>query len=228
MRFTLAGLTADHYNGLSVQLIPRNGDDRACVQLECGKRIRVPFHALVVTEDMNLETCSICSFPCLPGYCSVTGCNHKFHTSCLTKWRTTAQHDIEAPGNRCPLCRSYQGTTGLFSWKRCSAKEVVIMALGAICQSFAHQNGMKEPTVTEELDFVLTCMSKCADNKQDCYQYLQNKIDAYNKNSFDKDAIIELHDALKRMLVVHVFYDETVDERYVKAIDAWLLTLVCE
>lgn len=224
MHYTLDGLKMNKYNGLRVDLLPDNNskEERACVRLPCGKAIRVPFHAVIPNKE--IDTCSICALPLFPGYCVETACHHVFHTSCISKWRLTAKLNVEAAGTRCPLCRAYQGTTGLFSWKKSTAEEVVLMALGSICQNYARQNQLPEPSLQDELYFVLTCIQRCKQNGQNNYKYIQDCIDAYN-HSPNPDAQLELIDALKRILIVHVFYDSQVDTKYTQAIDAWLVTL---
>jgi hypothetical protein len=113
MKLTLQGLKATQYNGLVVTLVEVDNPkkDRIGVKLPCGKCISVPFSGIDAT-DLDLETCAICMFPCFPGYSQSTSCKHMFHTTCLHDWRSTAGYDINAPGNRCPTCRAFQGPAG--------------------------------------------------------------------------------------------------------------------
>ena len=92
------------------------------------------------------------------------------------------------------------------------------MALGAICQNYARQQA-------EELEFVMTCMRRAMDNEQADYEALERAMDAFREDASSKAAERVLSTVLKAVLVMHVFYEPSVDSAYTKAINAWLLTL---
>jgi hypothetical protein len=102
--------------------------------------------------------------------------------------------------------------------------ELVIMALGAICQNYAYQNNLKEPSQSEEMAFVLTCMQRCRANKQNDYSLLDAALSKLKKHPRSRVVQDNLFDTLKAVLVMHVFYDSSVDTNYTHAIDAWFRT----
>jgi hypothetical protein len=46
------------------------------------------------------DACSICTNPFINTVCTITNCNHKFHTKCLSN------HKKSNYGNKCPLCKN--------------------------------------------------------------------------------------------------------------------------
>lgn len=226
---TLAGLKNDAYNGLRVVLEPNPGrslSDRIFVRLANGKKISVPYTA-VDTSDFHLEECAICASPCFPGYTTRTACKHVFHTSCLVRWRSTAKDDVEAPGNRCPLCRAYLGQIG-GAWSSMPAMQLITIALGAICQIHARQNGMKEPSLEEEMEFVLRCMQQTATNKQANYSIVDSAVSALKQDPQSLEKQAKVVEVIKATLVMHVFHEVSVDSSYTEAILMWLTTLSLE
>lgn len=223
MQLTLGGLKDEAYNGMVVDLIEDNKAKagRLSVKLADGRKISVPYSG-VDTTNLNLEICAICQEPCFPGYMCTTACNHVFHASCLIRWRSTSPYDIEAMGNRCPTCRAYTGGAKVLKWRELSAMELVCMALGSICQTYARQNNMREPSFDEEMRFVMNCFLQCRNNKQDNYEPLEAALVVARKRPYIENGLV---DVLTQTLVVHVFYDETVDEKYREAIKAWIATI---
>ena len=62
----------------------------------------------------------------------------------MNEWRATAGINFEAAGARCPMCRSYVGlastTPNANALLDRPAKEIVLLALGAIHQDVARLN----------------------------------------------------------------------------------------
>lgn len=229
MQLTLGGLKAEAYNGMRVTLetVDRPTGDRICVRLPNGRTISVPYSG-VDASDLDLPECAICAFPCFPGYTSRTACDHLFHTNCIFKWRGTAKNDPEAAGNRCPVCRAYQGPAGVSRWSDLPGMDLVAMALGAICQIHASQRGLPEPTAGEELAFVMRCLRGAIANRQASYAAVDAAMDGLRKSPQSPEKQRRALEALKIALVVHVFYDSSVDASYGAAISAWLTTLHIE
>ena len=228
MQLTLSNLKNAEYNGIVVTLcgtVPPN--NRICVKLPCGKRISVPYSSIDPKQLEHIPTCAICMYPCFPGYSTQTSCKHVFHPYCLHKWRESANNDVEAPGTRCPLCRSYQGTVikGCGSWYETPAMELVVKALGAICQNYASVKNLREPSQSEEFAYVMSCMMSCRQNGQNDYDTLQTQLIAFKANPKSYAIQQNLLNTLKATLIMHVFHHKEVDDKYIEAIDGWLRTL---
>ena len=107
-------------------------------------------------------------------------------------------------------------------WIELSAMELVCMALGSICQTYARQNNLDEPSFEEEMCFVINCFKQCQNNKQNNYKPLEDALSVARKQPYCENGLVDI---LTQTLIVHVFYDTTVDEKYRAAIKAWINTI---
>lgn len=82
--------------------------------------------------------------------------------------------------------------------------------------------------MAEELEFVVRCMQRAAENKQADYDSIDHVMDTFRKNPYSRRTQDMLTDMLKAALVMHIFYDETVDSSYTNAIRAWMTTISIE
>ena len=106
--------------------------------------------------------------------------------------------------------------------------ELIVMALGAICQIHARQQGQAEPTFKDELAFVLRCTQGAIANKQANYADIDDAVDAFKKDTQSLEKQRNVIKTIQIALVVHVFYDDSVDASYTDAIRCWLTTLGIE
>lgn len=231
MQLVLAGLTTrKDLNGTCVTLVAPSkhvSGDRIAVRLCDGKHISVPYTS-VDASQLELQQCAICACPCFPGYTSRTSCDHLFHTSCIQKWRSTPDGNMEAPGTRCPICRAYVGQSSRTSWSKMPAMHLVVMALGSIFQIHARQQGLSEPSAEEELAFVMQCTRSALANGQADYRPIEVATRALEIDPSSSEKQRDVLDQLKASLIMHVFHDESVKPTYTAAIRSWLTTLTME
>mmetsp|Transcript_33079 Transcript_33079/g.82561 ORF Transcript_33079/g.82561 Transcript_33079/m.82561 type:complete len:153 (+) Transcript_33079:96-554(+) len=148
----------------------------------------------------------------------------------MNDWRATAGIDFEAAGARCPTCRSYVGlvstTPNANALLDRPAKEIVLLALGAIHQDVARLNKRPEPSFADELTVIMQQMLACevSGQAQSTYSNLQATIDEYKREptQFKTNRLV---DALTCALTVHCSYpSQASDEHYPQAIRNWIRT----
>lgn len=227
-RITLARMRNDAYNGMEGQLVVCSTPRRVGVELDNGAKISVRLECVV--SDVLFDQCSICMDPLIDGTSKVNSCGHELHWWCMNEWRATAGIDFEAAGARCPMCRSYVGlastTPNASALLDRPAKEIVLLALGAIHQDIARLNKRREPSFADELAAIMQQMLACeaSGQAQRIYSNLQATIDEYKREPTQLKTK-RLVDALGCALSVHCFHPgQTSDEHYPQAIRNWIRT----
>jgi hypothetical protein len=225
-RVTLQNMTTESYNGMQGTLVFTKTPQRVGVKLDdIGRLISVRLEC--VATEVKFPQCSICLEAMPPTTTQTLVCSHTFHRWCVNQWRNTGNaDDVEASTKRCPVCRTYTGSSPKPILKK-TAPEIVLTALGSIHQTVAKLKRLPEPSFEEELEAVITQITQCKLNNQafQGYEMLQDAVDAFNKRNCEQNCR-NLYDALLQCLIMHCFTDPSKHDDYtLRGIDMWMKSL---
>lgn len=157
MRVVLRDLTSNKYNGR--EAIVTNANDKGILAIRIdGRAFSVKLHNVIIyVPSEAFEECPICQDIMLPGTTSMTMCKHVFHNECIDKWKRGAGLDVESGHARCPMCRSYVGVSSSMANLELNPQCTLQQILGAAFQAHQQRTKGKEPSLAEEVAFLLTC-----------------------------------------------------------------------